>query len=999
MFDRHRVILASLLFSMVWGGGQVVSAESGSMGDRFMSCERQLTFEGRRAGEGYFSADGKRMILQSERYPNNPFFQIYIMDMVTGDCDLVSPGVGRTTCSYFHPGGEDVMFASTHLDPNAVDVQRAEYAARNDPNAERKRWDYDPYFDIFSCSDRGRHLRRLTDAPGYDAEGAYSPDGKHIVFMSMRDAYPLDKLSDEDRMMWEKQPEYFAEIYIMNSDGSDQRRLTDWPGYDGGPFFTFDGERIIWRHFDESGLIADIYTMKLDGSDRRRLTDFGSMSWAPYMHPSGDYAIFSSNKLGFANFELFLVDALGEKEPVRVTYTDKFDGLPVFSPDGKTVSWTSSRGLDESYTAQIFMADWDHEAALAAIKAAPLRGDKEAEPTSQHCDTRCWPTYGLPEVVDELTPGISASELYKHVGYLASDELEGRMTGSEGVRKAGDYIAEQMRKSRLEPMGDNGTYFQAFPFPAGIELVAAKNALQVRQVFANSAAYDAILDSDFRPLSFSSNSRVVGEVVFAGYGLVVPGDGEKSAYNSYENLDVDGKIVLVLDDVPSDVTTEQRVNYGLYAAPRYKAKQAMQRGAKGFLLVIGPNSPAAGTLISLSRTDSDSGIVAACVTVETASKMLGIGMGLAEAQSALDKGEIPEDFKKIAETGSSVALTTHLERREGHCRNVIGLIPPMGRGSIADEYILVGAHYDHIGHGEGGGSRAHAGEEGKIHNGADDNASGTATVLELLAALADERRDASDDRPRRGIIVALWSGEEIGVIGSSYFAQHPPCPLGRIAAYVNFDMVGRLENGKLMLQGLGSSPDWRRLVEKVNVTTPLAVTLQDDPYLPTDTHAFYPAGIPIISFFTGVHEDYNRPTDDADTLNYRGMQRIAQWARTLVDTLAGQYEEMRYAEVKQARPRMGGGAGGRRVYTGMIPDFTAGDVEGMKVSGAQAGSPAEEAGILGGDVIIRFAGQDIKGLEDYAVVLRAVKPGDTAEIVVRRNGQEKTLSITPRVRD
>ena len=170
--------------------------------------------------------------------------------------------------------------------------------------------------------------------PGYDAEGAFSPDGKLIVFCSLRDAFPLGKLSAEDRKRYETDPAHFGEIYLMNADGSDQRRLTPAPGYDGGPFFSPDGQRIVWRRFDESGMNADIYTMKTDGSDVRRVTDFKSMSWAPYFHPSGEYLIFTSNKLGFSNFELFLVDAEGNREPVRVTFTDGFDGLPVFSPDG-----------------------------------------------------------------------------------------------------------------------------------------------------------------------------------------------------------------------------------------------------------------------------------------------------------------------------------------------------------------------------------------------------------------------------------------------------------------------------------------------------------------------------------------------------------------------------------------------------------------------------------------------------------------------------------------
>ncbi|MBI1924177.1 PD40 domain-containing protein, partial [Candidatus Poribacteria bacterium] len=330
-------------------------SENASDETQFLTHIRQLTYQGKRAGEGYFSEDGKALIFQSEREPGNPFYQIYTVDLQTGDTHRVSPGVGKTTCAFFRPGTNEVLFASTHLDPEAEAKQKAELEFRASGKERRYSWDYDENMDIFSAardgsnpspslrSGSGQVLRRLTDAVGYDAEGSYSPDGSQIVFCSLRDAYPSEKLSSEDRKRLEVDPAYFGELYLMNADGSDRRRLTHWPGYDGGPFFSPDGERILWRHFDESEMLADIYTMRRDGSDVRRLTHFDSMSWGPYFHPSGEYVIFASNKLGFSNFELYLVDASGAHEPVRVTYTEGFDGLPVFSPDGKRLCWTSNR--------------------------------------------------------------------------------------------------------------------------------------------------------------------------------------------------------------------------------------------------------------------------------------------------------------------------------------------------------------------------------------------------------------------------------------------------------------------------------------------------------------------------------------------------------------------------------------------------------------------------------------------------------------------------------
>jgi len=336
----------------------------------FLSRVRRLTVEGKRAGEGYWSPDGNRLVFQSEREPGNPFYQIYTLDLTTGETKRVSPGLGKTTCSFFRPHSDEIEFASTHADPKSKQLQNEENAFRASGKERRYSWDYDPEMDIYTYSEKTGQLKRLTTARGYDAEGSYSPDGQWIVFTSMRDAYNRT-LSDAEQKQLDTDPSYFAEIYIMRADGSGQRRLTNVPGYDGGPFFTHDGSRIVWRRFDVTGVFADVWTMKPDGTDERRITDFGAMSWAPYEHPSGRYFIFSSNKLGFDNFELFLVDADGTKEPVRVTYTDGFDGLPVPSPDGKMLAWTSTRGGGSA--GQLYLAQWNHEKALEALANAPLR--------------------------------------------------------------------------------------------------------------------------------------------------------------------------------------------------------------------------------------------------------------------------------------------------------------------------------------------------------------------------------------------------------------------------------------------------------------------------------------------------------------------------------------------------------------------------------------------------------------------------------------------------
>ncbi len=988
----RRSLLLCVVFGLLYPA-LAAKAEPGASEIQFLGNVRQLIYEGKRSGEGYFHPDGNLLIFQSEREEGNPFYQIYLLDLLSGESARISPGQGKTTCAFFQPGNSRVLFASTHHDPEAAAKQKAELDFRASGKQRRYAWDYDASMDLFSANQDGTQLQRLTEAPGYDAEGSFSPDGRQIVFSSLRGGYD-HPLTPEEKQRVEKDPAWFGEIYVMNADGSEQRRLTNAPGYDGGPFFSPDGQRIVWRHFDESGMIADVWTMKVDGTDKRRITDFKCMSWAPYYHPSGNYLIFTSNKLGFDNFELFLVDVNCDHEPVQATFSPGFDGLPVFAPDGKRLAWTSGRTADGK--SQIFLADWNHPAALQALQGAPKRvrtaqeiaadGQRFAERQSERAELERV-VAPLPLSTVKPNGSITADDLRSEVSWLADDARAGRATGSEEIKAASEWLAEYLTEAGLKPLGD-GSLFQPFEFDAGVEVLPGKNRLSL--LGDGSAARDLAVDHDFRPVPFSDSGSVDGEVVFAGYGLTVPGEAG-TRYNSYEGLDVKDKIVLLIRYVPESVDAARRAQLNRYAGIRYKAMMARERGAKAVLVVTGPNSPRAGELLPLTGDGSlaGSGVLAASITTGVADALLATsGRKLTDLQTALDT-ENPHAEGGFLLPKVRVSLEIGLKHIKKSDRNVVAVLPPAG----IDEYILVGAHYDHLGRGGSGSSMARSGEEGQVHHGADDNASGTALVMELAGALA---APAADAKTRRGIIFALWSGEESGLLGSAAFAAHPPVPTAKIAAYVNFDMVGRLRDNKLTLQGVGSSKVWRRLIEKRNVAAGFNLVLQDDPYLPTDTTSFYPKKIPVLNFFTGAHEDYHRPSDTADKLDYRGLERIATFARQIILDLATAPERADYARVEHS-DQGGGSRETLRAYLGTIPDYTT-EVKGVKLSGVRGGSPAEKAGLQGDDVIVEFGAQKIANIYDYTYALDAVKIGQPVKVAVERGGKRVELSVTPEAR-
>ncbi len=950
----------------------------------YLTNVRQLTFDGRRAGEGYFNADGTKMIFQSEREPGNPFYQIYLMDLETGDQERISPGIGKTSCAWIHPDGKRVLFASTHTDPDSKDLQMAEYKERQTSRVRKYSWDYDEHYDIWEYNLEDKSLKNLTQTRGYDAEGGWSPDGKKLVFASNRSAYEKElSPKDHERLKIDKQ--YFMEIYVSDANGSNAKQLTSTPGYDGGPFFSADGQQICWRRFTPKGDVAEIWTMKADGSDAKAATKLGAMSWAPYFHPSGEYLIFTTNLNGFANFELYIVDTAGKHEPVRVTTTDGFDGLPVFTPDGKKLSWTSGRTANTQ--SQIFMADWDHDHARAALGLVTKAKETKIAPAPDVSTTQA---------------DINPADLRQHVTYLASDHLDGRLTGTPGEKLATQYVADVFKGLGLQEYGDEG-WFEPFEFTAGVALGDGNRlTLQGEALTA---------DKDWRPLSFSQLGKVAESgIVFAGYGVETPDeatdkDGKKlEPYSSYAHLEVKDKWVLVLRYLPEGMNQDRRNELTRYASLRHKALVARQKGARGLIIASGPNSKVVEQLVPMAFDASlaSSGIAAISVTDAVADRLLkSAGKTLKELQDKLDTGDL---MGGIDCTGLKLSAVIDIKQEKKTGRNVLGVLPAKDKPDPHVAPLIVCAHVDHLGSKGGSNSRAKGDELDRIHHGADDNASGVAGVIEIAQWLADQKKQGKI-KMTRDVIFAAWSGEELGLLGSNHYVESlakmfrgdPNGKLtGMFAACLNMDMIGRFQK-TLVLQGVGSSTWWPKEIEKRNAPIGLPITTQNDAHLPTDSTTFYLRGIPTLNAFTGSHADYHMPSDTAEKIDYQNAAKITKLMGLLARGITVSDTNPEY--VAMEAPKNQNTRGGMRAYLGTIPDYAQGDIKGVKLSGVSAIGPAGKAGLKGGDVIVKLGSKDVLNIYDYTSLMGELKIGKETTITVLREGKSVELKITPGSRE
>jgi hypothetical protein len=561
---------------------------------------------------------------------------------------------------------------------------------------------------------------------------------------------------------------------------------------------------------------------------------------------------------------------------------------------------------------------------------------------------------------------------------LASERFAGREAGSAGERMAADYLASELAQIGARPLPGRSDMFLPFEFTAGSRDGGSR--LQVgRERFEAPA--------DVLALSFSDDGNVSAPAVFAGYGIVVP-ESQSFGYDSYATLDVTDKIVVVLQYFPEDADRETRAILARYSGLRFKAQAARQRGAKALLVVTGPRSPNAGGTVPMAFDTalSGSGIPAASVSGRVAAALFA-GRSLESVQKELDTGN--PHVAGFALDGITVDLTAAVVREKQTSRNVIAYIPATTPIAADKPWVAIGAHYDHLGLGRTGNSLATGTELGRLHVGADDNASGTAAVLAVAETLSRQ------PVRRRHLLIGLWSAEEIGLIGSSAFVNASPIPAGQLAAYFNFDMVGRMQDNKLAVQASGSSPVWSSIVERANVAAGFNVTLQPDPYQPTDVQTFHLALVPTLNFTTGAHLDYHKPSDTADKINYEDLDRVAAFAASIAARVMEQEQAPQFTKVEQSSQTVN--RTGVRVFTGTVPDYTA-EAKGLLLGGVIGGGPAEQAGLQKGDVIIAIAGQTIANIYDYTYALELLKIGEPVAVVYMRGTEKRETTLTPAAR-
>jgi hypothetical protein len=575
------------------------------------------------------------------------------------------------------------------------------------------------------------------------------------------------------------------------------------------------------------------------------------------------------------------------------------------------------------------------------------------------------------------SPLLESAELWAHVDHLASDELAGRRAGTPGAERAARYIVRAFQETGLQPPPDQTSHLQPFDFTVGVE-PGSDNRLILQR--GNRVVTTFAPGRDFLPLGGSLSDRVVQSVVFVGYGISAPTIG----YDDYAGVDVRGKIVLALRWTPEGDDPAGR--FGAYRFEHHKAATARDKGARAILFVNPPATEAIDRLIPFS-SDADPqtlGIVALSVSQGVATRIVAVGGGdLVAWQRAIDRSGRPAS-RPLSE--AVLNLRSDLRARTRTTHNVIGIVP--GRDTNrTGEVVVIGAHYDGLGLGGRGSLDPVPGE---IHNGADDNASGVAALLDLAQFFA-----YPTNRPQRTLVFVAFGAEEERLQGSTRFVADPPVPLSSVVAMINLDMIGRLED-ELMVYGIGSSAAWPEMLEAAGAEIGLPLRLMAEGMGPSDHAAFYLRQIPVLAFFTGVHEDYHRSTDDAAAIDLEGLLQVTRLVRNVVTRVANApmrpaFDPTEYAHREIVHVET---AEGVRVRLGAVPAPAAAG-QGVVIDAVVDESPAARAGLQAGDRIVRIAGRPTPTIYEYVRALAQLEPDHAVRVVVERRGARIQLDVTP----
>lgn len=886
-------------------------------------AELQQLTFGGENAEAYWSFDGSRLSLQ-RRLGTEGCDRIYSMQVLDG-ARRVSPPVLSPISS-----AKGATTCSHYLKGDAEVLYASTHLAGDACPAKPDMsqgyvWALYESYDVFKSKPDGTGLTRLTDAPGYDAEATVCPKDGSIVFTSVRDGD--------------------LELYRMDADGKNVKRLTFTPGYDGGAFFNADCSKLVWRASRPKpgpeleayqallakGLVRpsklELYVANGDGSEARQVTYLAAASFAPYFFPDSKRIIFSSNygDPKGREFDLWAINVDGTGLE-RITATKGFDGFPMFSPDGQSLVFASNRMTPEGKSdTNLFLARW--------VAHAPVATDGPAERT------------------------------LSDVSWLADPAREGRGVGTPGLEAAGAFLEARFKALGLVPAGPDGGYRAPFEVTTKVSSTA-RTALAV--------AGRPVEPGAFVPMGWSAQGTVKAPAVLAGWAL----QDAELGLDDFKGLDVKGKVVVARRFVPESEKLSTPEAQRKAGDLRKKAFVARSLGAKGLIVVDWPlPASAAGGHAAAGELPPEASLPT--LFRPEASGDSGIPVVVVK-RSALTRVWKALEARQRVEVALSVELT--FERTQAF--NVVGVIPAGARK--APGAVIIGAHYDHLGYG---GPNSLAPDKHAVHPGADDNGSGTGTLLEIARTLSEARAGLTRD-----VVIAAFSGEEEGVLGSAALVQAKPEWLQGAVAMLNLDMVGRLRDNTLSVLGAETAPQWRALVETACAAARVDCRAGGDGYGPSDHTPFYTGGLPVLFFFTGAHGDYHKPSDTPDKLNAAGMAKVAE----LVAALARAASEVPLTYSKHPAPVGRGDARSFNASLGTVPNY-GGPPPGLKgvlLDDVRPEGGAARAGMRRGDVIVKLGKFDIGSVEDLMFVLMQAKPGETVTAVVVRDGKRVELETT-----